>query len=88
MFDYSALELYKGLTDSEIKAKMRERRNKYANEAYRKALHGEKTRCVLCNTGFYVVHGLSITCSHCGHHVMFEKQLNLRSDRSMANERA
>ncbi len=71
MFDYSTLELYRGLTEDEISDKMRERIRKYSPDAYRKALHGEKTRCIICNTGYYDVNGLSLTCDYCGHSVLF-----------------
>lgn len=71
MFDYSSLELYKGLTKEEIKVKMKERHLNYSAEAYKKALHGENTRCIICDTGYYIVKGLSLTCDYCGHYVIF-----------------
>ena len=71
MFDYSSLELYKGLTEDEARNKMRERRQKYSSEAFRKALHGEKTRCFICDTGCFDVKGLTLTCDYCGYTVIF-----------------
>lgn len=69
-YDYRQLDIYAGLTDSEITAEMR-RRKQNLPKLFPKIMNGEQITCVVCERGYYINKKTSFYCSVCDHQVIF-----------------